>query len=701
MKNKKKTNITNQNGKPKPKMLGKENKYMHLLKVGIIILLGIIIYSNSFDCSFQLDDKSSIIDNQVIRDVTDVNSIWKSSQSRFISYLSLAANYHFGELNVWGYHFLNLIIHLINACLVYWLTLLIFSAPALKSYAITKDKNIIAFITALLFISHPLATQSVTYIVQRMASLVAMFYFLSLVLYMKGRCIKKLNQTKYLFFAGSIIAAILAMHSKENAFTLPFAIVLFEILCFQTRKLSINIKDYRVLTVLVLLLGFIFVVLSNFPLTSILKTHPPNEHNNFTNITPINYLFTQFSVIIKYIQLLLLPINQNLDYDFPISKSFFELRTIFSFLCLLFLVIFAFFKYKKDRIITFGILWFFLTLSIESSIIPIDDVIFEHRTYLPSFGLFIVVSSGLYLLLWEKHKYIMIAIMVCIIGSNSFLTFERNKVWKTEITLWSDVISKSPNKSRGYYNRGNGYRALGKLNESIPDYTKSLAIHPRKTKAYLNRGIVYVNLGKIAEGVADFNKAIEINPEFKIAYMNRGIAYEKLGQLNKSIDDLTNAIRLDSKYAIALLNRGNSFFKLGQLDQAIKDYTSTIELGSAFKEAFYSRSLILGRFNKLEEAILDCNQAISIDPDFGDAYFIRGCFYFEINQYSNAITDFTNSININPNSAKIYYSRGLAYENLNQLENAKADFEKAIVISPDMSNAIINRDISVRSLSGR
>ena len=247
--------------------------------------------------------------------------------------------------------------------------------------------------------------------------MVTMFYLLSLALYVKARLSNKGNISKTLLFTGSLISAVLAMLTKENAFTLPFAIVLFEFFFLRTKKLSINFRDYRVILLMAAFLGMIIIIPLKFSF-SIFKPIPPMLGHAYT-VTPLNYLFTQFSVIVKYIQLLFLPINQNLDYDFPISNTFFEIRTLLSFLVLLSLIILAIFSFKRYRIISFGIFWFFLTLSIESSFIPINDVIFEHRTYLPSFGFFLILTSGIYFLLWNKHKYLAISIFVIIIGSNS------------------------------------------------------------------------------------------------------------------------------------------------------------------------------------------------------------------------------------------------------------------------------------------
>ena len=156
------------------------SKYFDALSLFVITVLGIAIYSNSFTCSFHFDDLVHIVNNEKIRDLSDIRSWWSHSPNRPLPVFTLALNYHFHELDVWYWHLFNLIFHLINACLVYWLCLLLFSTPYLKVQKFSPYKRYIALFTALLFLSHPLATQSVTYIIQRMTSMVALFYFLSL-----------------------------------------------------------------------------------------------------------------------------------------------------------------------------------------------------------------------------------------------------------------------------------------------------------------------------------------------------------------------------------------------------------------------------------------------------------------------------------------------------------------------------------------
>jgi tetratricopeptide (TPR) repeat protein len=638
------------------------NNYNNLPGLGIIILLGIIIYSNSFNNSFHLDDSFHIIKNTTIRSLTDLKSIWNFNHSRFIAYITFAINYHFGKLNVWGYHLVNIGIHLFNACLVYLLTLLILSAPAFRDAPISRNKKLIALFTGLLFVSHPLATQSVDYIVQRMASLAAMFYFLSLVLYLKARISEKRNINTYLLFAGSIASALLGFLTKENVFTLPFAIVLFELFFFKSNKQPLYSKNYSILLLIGISILITIFILTRFTF-SIFNPIPPTVGNDYT-VTPFNYLFTQFSVIVKYIQLLILPINQNLDYDFPISNSFIDLRTMISFLVLLTIIGLSIYFFKKNRIISFGIIWFFLTLSIESSFLPLQDLIFEHRTYLPSYGFFLILTTVVYGFIWNNNKSLAITVLVVIIGINSILTYERNKVWKDDVTLWTDVVAKSPYKARPMGTLGDAYRDLGKYNAAIEKY----------------------------------NAAIQINSKYSTAYHDRAGVYGQIGQWDKAIADYSKAIDIDPSYKRAFYNRGNAFATLEKWDQAIQDYSKAIDIDAKFSFAYYARSTAYIQIKQWDKVISDCTKTIEIDDQYSLAYLNRGFAYFNLGQLDNAISDYTRCIEIDPLNDNAYFNRGVAYGNTNQWDKAVADYSKALEIDPQSQNAASNREKAIQKL---
>jgi len=609
-----------------PKEQGTRNRYTELFGLGIMILLGIIIYSNSFTCTFHLDDSSNIVVNTAIRDLSNVHAWWSfNPRNRPVAVFTFALNYHFNQLDVRYWHLVNLLIHLIASCLVGWLTLLLFSTPALRDNPVSKHKKSIALFTALLFVSHPLATQSVTYIVQRLSALVAMFYLLSVALYVKARLSKKNNASTYLLYAGAVVSAMLAMLTKENAFTLPFAILLVEIFLLQSKKLSISIKDYRMLVLTGIMVSFAAIVFLRFS-SSVFRPIPPSLGNNYT-VTSLNYLFTQFSVIVKYIQLLILPINQNLDYDYPIANSFFEIRTVLSFLFLAALIVLAVFLYNRNRIISFGIFWFFLTLSIESSIIPINDLIFEHRTYLPSFGFFLILSSGIYMWGWDKYKNLSMAILLLIIGSNSILTYQRNKVWKDELTLWSDVVSKSPNKARPINYRGLAYKNQRQWDKALTDYSRAIEIDPKFIAAYSNRGVAYSNLGQRDKAIADFSTIIELDPKQAAAYNNRGNTYGNLGLWDKAIADFSKAVEIDPKYVDGYNNLGSTYGNVGDWDKAIIYFSKAIEIAPPNARFFNNRGIAYGKLGQWDKAIADYSKAIGIDEKYAEAYSNREIAY--------------------------------------------------------------------------
>jgi hypothetical protein len=383
-----------------------------------IIIVGTLTYSNTFDASWHFDDHTAIVENYSIRNLkATVLGAGLVGGSRWIGFVTFALNYHFGKLNVFGYHLVNICIHLISAMLVYLLVLLTFRTPSLKEQPLSRHAAFLSLAAGLIFVAHPIQTQAVTYIVQRFTSLATLFYLLSLVLFIKARL---LNHEGKPFFSpshlscylSSLLAAFLAMKTKEITITLPAIILLCE-LCFFSPSVKALTKKF--LYLLPLLLTFFIIPLSRYGIglfgisggTFMGIAEVGDVIGDATQETAAisrnDYLLTQFNVIVTYIRLLFLPINQNLDYDYPLAHSLFAFPTFLSFLFLVMLVIVGVWIFRKSRLISFGIFWFFITLSVESSIIPIRDVIFEHRVYLPSVGFVICLTVALYQMLEQIH----------------------------------------------------------------------------------------------------------------------------------------------------------------------------------------------------------------------------------------------------------------------------------------------------------
>ncbi|MEP7197127.1 MAG: tetratricopeptide repeat protein [Saprospiraceae bacterium] len=699
--------------------------FLDYVGIIIIILVGIVIYSNSFSGSFHFDDKSSIVDNPLIRNLNDFNLIWKNNPMRFVSYYSFALNYHFGKLDPWGYHLVNLCIHLINSLLVYWFVILVISTPALNGNSIQKDKKLIAFFAAILFVSHPLATQSVSYIVQRMASLSALFYILSVSLFLKGRLWNKEYWKQILIYTAGLLAACLAFFTKENSYTLPFALILVEVLFIRKCLIPTELKSKRKMIIL-FAIGFLFLILILQFGTGIFKTLPPDSHNDFRAISAMNYLSTQFSVLIKYIQLLILPINLNLDYDYKLASGFFEWRTIASFILLSAILVIAMTLYKNYRIISFGILWFFLSISIESSFKPISDLIFEHRTYLPSVGYFLVLSAALYYLFWNKSRAVVFSILILIITINSYLSYERNKVWKDEQSLWTDVIAKSPNKARGYFNLAlvstmnndtkkaleyyNSVIRLQPLHEeaynnrslllstdnrkadALADCNKMIELFPNSSTAYNARASYYITEKNFSDALQDVNKSIQLKPMWE-AYNNRGLIFLESKKFDIAIEDFNKSIQLNANNSFAYYSLGIVYESLSNPVLAYKSYTKALEFNPAYIEALFRLGNLYSAEGKFTEAINKYNEVNKINPNFVDAYNNRGNVFVSQNKYSEALVEFNKAIELNPLEADSYNNRGTVFMGEKKYSEAIFDFNKAIELNSNFAIAFANRGI--------
>ncbi|MCX6142214.1 MAG: hypothetical protein NTZ35_03245, partial [Ignavibacteriales bacterium] len=203
-----------------------------------ICAFGIAAYSNTFLGSFHFDDETSIVTNPAIRDLSNLRGIFYYSATRVITYLTFALNYRVGGLDVVGYHLVNVAIHLAAALMVWLLVRQILQSPAFRETDLGKVASIIPLFAALIFVLHPVQTQAVTYVAQRAASLATLFYLLSLYLYGQARTsqVADTGKTRTAFlFMGAFVAGLLGVFSKETAFTLPFAILLYEVLFYREK----------------------------------------------------------------------------------------------------------------------------------------------------------------------------------------------------------------------------------------------------------------------------------------------------------------------------------------------------------------------------------------------------------------------------------------------------------------------------------
>jgi protein O-mannosyl-transferase len=644
-------------------------RYFNIISIILIILAGILVYSNSFDCPFYFDDFGNISDNQGIKNLSMfTNTNYWSQPRRQMAYISFALNYHFNKFDVFGYHLINILIHIMTGIFTFLLIKLILNLNNSKNIKFNKYKDWIALFSALFFVVHPLQTQAVTYIVQRMTSMAAMFYIISIYLYAIGRIehTQKNNILKaIIFYSLAVIIGMMGVMTKENAVTFPFAMLLFEFFFIRNSKNKIYKNYIIIISLSVIVVGCISCLFLNSSLLTSAAT-------SGINISSLEYLINQFIVIVRYLQLTILPFNQcadygNVAYNFPFVTSIWRLDVIGCFLLLAGLIVLAVLMYKKNKILSFGIFWLFLTLSVESSIIPIADPMFEHRMYLPMLGIALFLFSSLFLLLIKiktRYVFLLLSSIIIVMGIICFL---RNDIWKNEKSLWSDVIKKAPYNSRAWYSLGLIYEEMGSYEEAIKYYSRAVILSPHYDEAWYNEGLSLFNIRKNEDAIKCFDEAIKINPGYHEAWYNKGLSFVNLNKNEDAIKCFDEAIKIKPDKIGAWNNKGN----------------------------------LLSSINRNEEAVICYNRVLEIKPDYQDAWNNKGSALTSLGMYDEALNCLNKALEINPDYQDAWNNKGIVLGYLGRSEDEIKCYDKAIELKPDYQDAINNRKIALEKINKR
>ena len=662
-----------------------------------IVVTTLVIYSNVYDAPFVFDDQYQIEDNMKIRDLQNYSTPKGFLSRRPLTSFSFAINYRIGKLKPFGYHLVNISIHILNGLLVYVLSFWVLKRLSLNKYQYPKEAGIVeetltsrrkqvldtpvfmqmmSLFAALFFVAHPIQTQSVTYIVQRYTSMSASFYLGAVLFYIWARSLQVNRAPKsssqavlpefvrcrngmfgfkvFTCFFLFVFLGVLALLCKENAATLFGVTLLVEYFLFDRtwagwRKKLIWLVP--ITCILVALVLYFFASIRGIRFENLLEDVSILTRESRT-IDRFSYLCTQFSVFVQYVRLLFFPLGQNLDYMMPFKRGFFDGYTPLAFLFVVFVLVLGFWNIRKRPAVSFGIFWFFVTLSIESSIFPISDAIFEHRLYLPMFGFAVAVVYSVFDLFQDREKWAVVILSVAFLGLSTG-TYLRNQIWKDPVMLWADVTSKSPHNHRAYYNLGNVLQRRGKLDEALLQYEKALQLRPNFAVAHDNMGLVFMAKGNIPEAVKHtgmavrirpgnaiiqnnygqillrqgrieeaarhFYQAVRIKPRYAKAQNNLGIALAQQKKLIEAKEHLLLATRLDPSNPEILNNVGQVFMLQGNSKEAVRYFEAAIQQNPNFAQALANLGFMRLKENRVDEAAQYFNRALAVAPDMGRA----------------------------------------------------------------------------------
>jgi Tfp pilus assembly protein PilF len=463
--------------------------------------------------------------------------------------------------------------------------------------------------------------------------------------------LNKKNSMHLLTYCLALLFAVLAMKAKEIAFTLPILVALYEFTFFEGPAIR------RIIKMLPFAFTMLIIPYSLLPESEVVLKDLRAVHPMYY------YLITQFCVMTTYIRLILLPVGQNLDYDYPVYNSFFEPTVFSSFLFILSIFGLGIYLFRRSgsnhcttRIMAFGIFWFLITLSVESSIFPITDVIFEHRIYLPSIGAFTALTTGVTLSIVmiesKRLRSLAVSFVILIPIALSTYAYMRNNVWKSKASLWEDVVKKSPNKSRGHINLGTAYGEEGMTDKAIEHFRIALTLDPDQVEAHNNIAKAYGEEGMTDKAIEHSRITLTLDSDYAEAYNNLGVVYISKGMTAKAIEYYRDAIRLKPGYAKAHNNLGLAYMSEGHTDKAIGQYRTAIRHRPDYAEAHNNLAVAFGTKGLTRKAINHLQTAIDLSPDFEDAHFNLAIVYLKVGGAYEAEREFEIVLGLNPDNSE-------------------------------------------------
>lgn len=510
--------------------------------------LVILSYSNTFNASWHFDDFPNIVYNtklhlkelsiENIRNTFFASPVRESSSDLYrpLSCLTFALNWYIGKDAPVGYHIVNLILHLVAAFFLYktiYLLLLI------KKVSFSEKKiHLFALFSATLWAVHPIQTQAVTYIVQRMAVMGAMFFVSSIFFYLKARTANQ-SRSAYIFFFLSIICYFAAIASKENTVTLPCSLILIEAVFFQKISRKILFILFGVVALSLLIISALgseyFLFLSGY------------EHRSF-NLS--ERVLTEHRILLFYLSLLFVPAPQrfSLIHNVTTSVSILEpWTTLPVIICIYLIILFSIYSARKYPLFSFALLFYFTNHLVESTIVPLE-LLYEHRNYLPSMFLFLPISTFVFTA-WDavKDKRVgkpaIIFFISFLLINLSFATFLRNKIWHTKETLWSDTLKKADKDPRPYSSIASIYAEKKQYDKALKFYQASLLFEgpsPAESKSvsYNNMGNIELEKRNIENALEYFNKAQKIDKGQNVTLINKTLALISIGNFEQALETI-------------------------------------------------------------------------------------------------------------------------------------------------------------------
>jgi len=599
------------------KVSGKLKIPIKFIPVVILVLVSFAVYFNAlFGPFIAYDDQDQIVTNPWIRDIRNLptifsRSVWSfrsgviSNYYRPLMHTVYMLTYHLFGMKPWGFHLVNILFHCGVSVLVFLVIRRLLPEQRAPSPAYLSPP----FIAAMLFASHPIHTEAITWIAGLPDVAFTFFYLLSFYLYIRS---KVLLSGSFLF---SVVCFGVAALFKEPALTLPALFLAYDY-AFRQEPTPLSYYVKRYLPYLVIGAGYLALRIHALGGFAPVKAH--------AGLSACQYVINIFPLFFQYLEKLLIPLNLNAYYVFHPIASLFELNGFLSLIATAAFVGLLVFAIKKNRAAFLGFLFVAVPLLPVLYIPALGDNAFTDRyLYLPSVGYVLLLAL---FLSWAREKFpraagsITIA-FIGIFGLYAVGTITRNNVWQNNVSLWSDTVRKSPDSAQAHTSLGNAYASQGQWDKAIGEFQMALRLDPDSAEFHNNLGTAYASQGRLDMAVAEFQTALRLKPDWAEVHNNLGFAYKLQGRLDEAVAEFQTALRLKPDWAEAEVhtNLGTAYTSQGRLDRAVAEFQTALRLKPDYTKAHYNLGLAYQLQGQLDGAAAEYQTTLKLKPDYHEA----------------------------------------------------------------------------------
>jgi protein O-mannosyl-transferase len=726
----------------------------------ILTFFTILIYAPSLNYPFNFDDIANITKRFAIRYEDHLSRWWK--HSRWFGDWLNSLNFRYARFDPFYYRIINIMIHTLTGILVFFLFLHLCRFLKKKPF-FYNNAILIATVTSAFFLLHPVQTQTVSYVTQaRVEGIASLFVIATIFLFVQALRAKNI-WIKIFYFTIFLIAGILSAGTKEIVVVVPFLLVLIDWFFVSQEQWKI----FKPKLFLYFFIGIIFLLVMihylgfDFLLNSLKFKH--TVYNNSGNILSTNqsnfigaqeFFISQFKVLLHYLVIFIFPFGLSVEYDWRLTSHFLAFDCILPLTALIIIlgsVIYNIVQ-KKYFFLSFGLLWFFLSLAPRTTIIPSAELVCDYKTYLASVGIYFIFAVGIthflrffckrqatfsslfFILMSSKNVYFLMFFIFMI--PVSIGTIIRNRVWSSSLAFWEDCVKKAPKKARTHNNYGNALSDAGRFDEAIEEYKRAIEmdkyyqdplsniavaytmkqdldkaikylklaifIHPNYAEAHNNLGSLYIKKENYEEAERVLKKAVVVRPYYGKAYYNLARLAEKRNQQNEVWNYLKKASEGDLDIPEVFFKLGKSSLQLQRYDSAEDAFKKVIDRGAGSNEVWFNLANTYFMQKKFDSAQLIYERLLKDNPKNSQFMYNLAETFFSKKKYEMALELFKSHTQLPNPLPHSFFRAAVCLERMKKMDEAKIYLHDLLSIdAPNNFKKLVKNEITRMTLQSK